>query len=85
MNLYEINDLDSASFIIGLVQGNAGVVADISESYFHWSNTEISTYGSLVALFHKSKLVSNANEDGEDTAFSWLSYKDLKEVCNNIG
>ena len=72
-NLVDIKDSVVASFIVGLAQGNAGVIEDIFQR-FGWNGTERSTYGAFCCLFHPFPF----NDDDADVGlFDWIADKEL--------
>ena len=78
--LFEIKDMTIASFVVGLVQGNAGVIEDVCER-FGWSGFQRSIYGSLICLFHQSPFVHKPPQEG---IYAWMAYKQLSQIASYV-
>ena len=80
-SLVGVTDSKVASFIIGLAQGNAGVIEDIFQR-FGWNGIERSAYGAFCCLFHPYPFKDDDNDTG---LFDWIADKELGQVCACIG
>ena len=80
--LVEINDLEAATFVIALAQGNTGVLLDRIVSKFGWESRAKGIYAAFCCIFHQYPF---KNDDRDTSAFDWVEDKEARGICAQLG